>query len=105
MLEATPPGKLPQKIFGDKAYDSQGLQHHVAWEWQIELSASFRNFNNQVLEDFPKESLWQKNRWKIERFFAWLKGFRRLSARWEYHPENFLSWIFLAASMILFFML
>lgn len=100
-LESVSQNNLPQQIFGDKAYDSQGLQNELALEWGVELSAPLRRSNKQIILERPIS--WQKGRWKIERLFAWIKSFRRTNSRWEYYPENFLSWIFLAASIILFF--
>ena len=94
---------LPDKIFGDKAYDSQGLQRTIAQESGIELNAPLRKNSTQVREINNRDIKHEKGRWKIERLFSWLKGFRRINARWEYHPENYLSWIFLAATMIIFF--
>lgn len=40
-------------------------------------------------------------RWKVERLFAWLFNFRRLVVRYEYHAENFLGFVHLAAAIIL----
>ncbi len=40
-------------------------------------------------------------RWKVERLFAWLQNYRRLVTRFEYHVENFLAFLKLAAFMIL----
>jgi transposase len=42
-----------------------------------------------------------KRRWKVERLFAWLQNYRRLITRLEYHVENFLALLKLAAFMIL----
>ena len=40
-------------------------------------------------------------RWKIERLFAWLQNFRRLTVRWERSLENFVAMIHLACVIIL----
>ena len=101
VLESVSKDNIPKKIFGDKAYDSQGLQSVLALKWGVDLSAPLRRSNKQIISD--KTIPWQKGRWKIERLFAWIKSFRRTNTRWEYHPESFLSWIFLSASLILFF--
>lgn len=103
MLESIHPINLPSRIFGDKAYDSQGLQQDIALNWGIELHAPLRKNNKQVIEESNHQiERGKKNRWKIERLFSWLKGFRRINIRWDYHPENFLSWVYLAAALILF---
>lgn len=40
-------------------------------------------------------------RWKAERLFAWLRSFRRLVLRYEYHAANYLGVLRLACAMIL----
>jgi transposase len=40
-------------------------------------------------------------RWKIERLFAWLQNFRRITVRWEHSLENFVGMIHLACVIIL----
>ncbi|PYX76665.1 MAG: hypothetical protein DMG72_04320 [Acidobacteria bacterium] len=40
-------------------------------------------------------------RWKIERLFAWLKNFRRLTSRWERYAVNFLGMVQLGCGLIL----
>jgi len=42
-----------------------------------------------------------KRRWKVERFFAWLSNFRRLTTRWERNAANFAAFFHLASIMIL----
>ena len=42
-----------------------------------------------------------KRRWIVERFFAWIQWNRRVLVRWEYHAENFLGFVQLAALCLL----
>jgi transposase len=42
-----------------------------------------------------------RRRWKIERLFAWLQNYRRLTVRWEYRPDNFLGMLHFACALIL----
>ncbi len=42
-----------------------------------------------------------KRRWKVERLFAWMQNFRRLTTRWETKIENFLGFVHLACLLIL----
>ncbi|NBC41381.1 transposase [Corallococcus exiguus] len=39
--------------------------------------------------------------WKVERYFAWLRFFRRLVTRYEVKAENFLGFLHLACALIL----
>ena len=40
------------------------------------------------------------HRWKVERFFAWLNGFRRLGIRFERHSDLYLGFLYFAAIII-----
>jgi transposase len=42
-----------------------------------------------------------RNRWKIERVFAWIQQFRRCQTRFDYHDANFLGFVQLACAVIL----
>jgi len=42
-----------------------------------------------------------KNRWKIERVFAWIQQFRRCQTRFDYYDANFLGFVQLACAVIL----
>ena len=42
-----------------------------------------------------------RNRWRVERLFAWLHHFRRVVTRWEYHVENFFGMVRLACIKLL----
>jgi transposase len=42
-----------------------------------------------------------KRRWKVERLFAWLLRFRRVSTRFDYKAENYLGFVHLACLVIL----
>jgi transposase len=42
-----------------------------------------------------------RRRWRIERLFAWLQNFRRLTIRWERRLDNFLGMLQLACELIL----
>jgi transposase len=42
-----------------------------------------------------------KQRWKVERLFAWLKNYRRIINRWERTIEHFLGFVQLGCMLIL----
>jgi transposase len=92
----------PDKIIGDKAYDSDKLDKILDIERGIEMIAPHkRNRKKPPTQDGRKLRPY-KRRWKVERLFAWLHNFRRLVVRWEYHPDNFLGFLLLGCAMILF---
>jgi transposase len=91
--------EVPQKLIGDKAYDSDGLDAELAQDFGIELIAPNRSNRRKTQDGRPLRRY--KRRWKIERLFAWLMRFRRIVTRWEYKPENYLGFLQLACLVIL----
>ena len=90
----------PEKLIGDRAYDSDRLDDELAAEG-IELIAPHRrNRSKPVTQDGRKLRRYVR-RWKIERLFAWLQNFRRVLTRWEYHAVNYLGFVQLACMRIL----
>ncbi len=93
----------PRRIIGDKAYDSDKLDQRLLEKRGIEMIAPHRlvwNRKNEPTQD-GRPLRRYKRRWKVERLFAWLHNFRRLTIRWEYHAANFLGFLRLACTMIL----
>ena len=91
--------ELPARLVGDKAYDSDPLDHTLKDEYGIEMIAPNRR-NRSKSQDARKLRRYRK-RWRVERLFAWMHNFRRLVTRWEYHIENFLGFVHLACLHIL----
>ena len=92
--------ELPARLIGDKAYDSDRLDHHLATEYDIELIAPHHSTRRLKTQD-GRPLRRKRRRWKIERLFAWFHNFRRVVTRWERYPDNFLGMIHLAAAVIL----
>jgi hypothetical protein len=60
----------PERLMGDKAYDSDSLDERLAIEYGFELVSSHR-FNRQRSRTQDGRPLRRyKHRWKIERLFA-----------------------------------
>jgi len=101
-LDAAFVDDLPPKLIADKAWDSGKLQIRLEEERNIELisprrggkRASKRKQDGRALRRYRK-------RWLVERLFAWLKQFRRVSTRWERKSENYLGFVQLGCAVIL----
>jgi transposase len=91
---------VPERLIGDKAYDSDRLDDQLMQEYGTELIAPNRR-NRIVLSQDGRPLRRYVRRWKVERLFAWLFNFRRLVVRYEYHAENFQGFVHLAAAIIL----
>lgn len=98
-LDAVAIGSDPERLIGDKAYDSDALDVRLAEERRIELIAPNRKNRKKSQDGRPLRRY--RRRWKIERLFAWLQNFRRLVTRWEYHADNFLGFVQLGCIVIL----
>jgi transposase len=91
---------VPERLIGDKAYDSDRLDEQLMQNYGTEMIAP-NKCNRRVATQDGRPLRRFLRRWKIERLFAWLFNFRRLVVRYEYHAENFLGFVHLAAAIIL----
>ena len=93
---------VPEKLIGDKAYDSDRLDAEVLEGFGAEVIAPHRlgrRKDNKTQDGRPLRRF--RRRWKVERLFAWLYNFRRLVVRYEYHVENYVGLVQLACVVIL----
>lgn len=93
--------ELPPNLIGDKAFDSGPLAQRLRDERNIELIAPRRIVRGGRRKQDGRRLRRYKRRWKVERLFAWLKRFRRLSTRWERKALNFLGLLELGCIVIL----
>jgi transposase len=92
--------ELPKHLIGDKAYDSRGLYEKM-FHTGIHLIAPHQGLHTHHFQD-GRRLRRLKRRYKVERFFAWVKNYRRLRIRWETKVENFAGFVLLACMLILF---
>jgi transposase len=98
-LDAAFVEKLPPRLIADKAWDGAPLQRRLLEERGIDLIAP-KKANSRRKQDGRKLRRY-KRRWKVERLFAWLKRWRRLSTRWEHKAENFLGFVHVGCIVLL----
>ncbi len=91
----------PDKLIGDKAYDSDKLDQELQKERGVEMIAPHRRNRKRARTQDGRKLRRYRRRWKVERLFAWLQNFRRLVVRYEYHVENFLGMVLLGCIKIL----
>jgi transposase len=90
----------PERLIGDKAYDSDPLDAELA-ERGIELIAPHRANRKKAATQDGRALRRYRRRWKVERLWAWLQNFRRVATRFDYHVENFLGFVHLGCIKIL----
>ena len=93
--------QIPDRVIGDKAYDSDQLDEQLAEEG-IELIAphrSNRKEENKTQDGRPLRRY--KRRWTVERTIGWIQHFRRLCIRWEKSTTLFQGFLHLGCTMLL----
>lgn len=92
--------ELPERVGGDKAFDSDPLDAKMA-EVGVEMIAAHRSNRkpeNRTQDGRKLRRL--KRRWKVERFFSWLQNCRRLVVRYERKAKNYFGFVLLSAIII-----
>ena len=92
--------RLPERIIGDKAYDSDLLDRHLS-NIGVQMIAPHRRGRKRPKTQDGRSLRRYRKRWKVERLFAWLQNYRRITVRWEYHLKNFLGMVQLGCILIL----
>ena len=93
--------ETPQRMIGDRAYDSEKLDGNLLNNYAMEMIAPHRTGRRNPPTQDGRPLRRYRRRWKVERLFAWLHNSRRLVTRWEYHAEYFLAMLQLACALIL----
>jgi transposase len=99
-LEALWVDDMPERLVGDRAYDSDPLDEQLAQQGVEMIAPHRRNRVKPKTQDGRKLRRF-KRRWKVERLFAWLGNFRRLVVRYERHLVNYLGFVHLGCIVIL----
>jgi transposase len=92
------PRSRPGGLAADRGYDSIAFRSYLASRG-IRHSIPMRR---GAVRRFQTHRELSDHRWKVERFFAWLNGFRRLGIRFERHSLIYHAFLILAAIMITF---
>jgi transposase len=87
----------PERLIGDKAYDSDPPNAEIG----VELIAPHKANRVKAKTRDGRKLRWYKRRWKAERLFAWLQNYRRILVRCEYHDDNYLGFVHLGCILIL----
>jgi len=90
---------LPGTVVADKAYDTDKLRDEVT-ELGSKLLVPHKSNRKRPPRDQEHIGRHYRERWRVERLFSWLAGWRRLATRWEANPLNYNTWILLAVSLI-----
>ena len=99
------PRTRPKELVADKAYDSRSLRE---WLRSRSIKATIPRYERGSKRKRPRRgrpplppAMTYRNRWKIERTFAWLYNHRRLEIRRERLLCTFRAFVTLACCLIL----
>ena len=92
--------ELPERVIGDRAYDSDGLDAKLEEAFDVEMIAPHNPTRKSKTQDGRPLRRYRR-RWLVERLFAWLSRFRRLVTRYEHKATNFLGFLQLGCMVIL----
>jgi transposase len=88
-----------KKVYADKGYDAKRIQKYLR-NRNIKGCIPYR-INSRIIPQNNNQTNYNKSRYVVERFFAWLKcGFRRLIIRYERIAENYLALVNIASIMM-----
>ena len=91
----------PERLIGDKAYDSAPLARRLRSHYRTQLIAPHRDNRIRKATQDGRCLHRARRRWRVERLFAWLQHFRRLVTSWERKADNYLAMIHLGCLRIL----
>ena len=91
----------PDRIIGDKAYDSDALDDQLAGEGSDLIAPHRVNRKPENVTQDGRSLRRYKRRWKVERTIAWFQNYRRLCIRYEKSARLFQGFLHLGCSIIL----
>ena len=86
-------------VYADKGYDAKYIRNYLRCNGMNCCIPYKKNSRFIVLEN--QNNIYNKTRFVVERFFAWLKcGFHRTAIRYEKKCDNYLGFVYLASIMM-----
>lgn len=93
------PRTKPDRLIADKGYDSNPLRARLTKRGIEPIIPATSNHPNATHQD-GRPMRRYKRRWKVERTFAWLQNFRRITVRWERLDYMYDAFLHLACAFI-----
>jgi len=93
------PGRNPERLIADKAYDSDPLREQLAARGIELVCPHKKNRVKEPTQDGRRLRRYRR-RWKVERTFSWLGNFRRLVVRWDRNITIYSAFFHIACMII-----
>lgn len=92
------PRTRPRQVVADKGYDSEALRRRLR---ERGIRPCIPRRRNATPRPGPKPDVSAyRDRWHVERTFAWLGNFRRLVVRWERSVHTYLAFLLIACLIL-----
>lgn len=91
----------PDRVIGDRAYDSDALDDQLACEGSDLIAPHRKNRRKENVTQDGRSLRRYKRRWTVERTISWFQNYRRLCIRWEKSAKLFQGFLHLSCSIIL----
>jgi len=86
-------------VYADKGYDAKYIRLYLR-NRSIACCIPYKTNSKFIIQNNMQNN-YNKTRYVVERFFAWLKnGFHRTRIRYEKIADNYLGFVYLASIMI-----
>ena len=95
--------KKPEELYADKAYDTFIVRWYLETKKikvRIPKRSKKKKKPGRPSSSFDKES-YKKNRGMVERFFSWIKNYRKVSVRFERFIVTFMGLVHMACFLII----
>jgi transposase len=89
--------KKPKELYADSAYDTESIRKGLK---SINIKANMVNPRNGRKPKQYEFRLYKRMRSAVERFYGWLKSFRRIIIRYERLAETYKAFINIACIII-----
>lgn len=93
--------EAPERVVGDKAFDSDELDEELAADGVELIAPHRRNRRPENATQDGRPLRRYSRRWKVERTIAWFQNYRRLCIRWEKSTTLFQGYLHFACSIML----
>ena len=93
--------EAPERVIGDKAYDSDGLDEQLAKDGIEMIAPHRRNRKPETRTQDGRPLRRYRRRWTVERTISWIQHFRRLCIRWERSTKLFQGFLHLGCTILL----
>ena len=93
--------KKPQRVVADRGYDWRLLRQELRARKITPYIPKRQGWKRKITHEMSQSLIhWYKKRWVVERTFAWLQNYRKITVRWEHSTITYTGLMHLALVML-----